>query len=462
MFSCVRNNHDVTDLFDCPVGVRQGCTLSTSLFLIFINEIADYMLNAGRHGIQFLPGLVELYILLFADDLALLSYTPVGLRNQLECLSTCCKRLKLEVNVEKSKAMVFRKGGFLGVNESWYFEGKLLEVVNSYRYLGYSFTTMLSVTIGTQSLAVKGKEAAYGVLRMLRQYQDLNKKTFFKIFDSKITSILLYASEVWGTQQVENIEKVHLIACKRFLGLPRGTPNNIVYGELGRYPLHVNSSLRCIKYWLKVIQMSESRLPFLAYKMLVSIDERGKRCWATNIKELLFNAGFGIVWINQGVGNSRAFLSLLKQRLFDMFIQGWHGALCASERYDSYRSSKIMFAPERYIDYFSHVAFRQAITQFRAGMFPLNVNIHRYDNGNSRKMCFCCPDCFEDEHHFLFVCPLYTSLRDMYITPNKHDIANIHTQHNLWLDMTLLKALANFLVFALNLRKRTIRNEWIN
>ena len=35
----------------------------------------------------------------------------------------------------------------------------------------------------------------------------------------------------------DQIERVHLYACKRFLHVLDKTPNDIVYGELGRYPL---------------------------------------------------------------------------------------------------------------------------------------------------------------------------------------------------------------------------------
>ena len=86
------------------------------------------------------------------------------------------------------------------------------------------------------------------------------------------------------------------MACKQFLGLPRSTPNAIIYGELGRYPLYINSSIKSIKYWLNLLQMNDDRLPKQAYRMLVALDCKGKRCWVTNIKELLFKSGFGIAW----------------------------------------------------------------------------------------------------------------------------------------------------------------------
>ena len=52
----------------------------------------------GKHGIQLQPGLVELFLLLFADDLALLSSTAMGLQNQLNHLNSVCKEHSLCIN----------------------------------------------------------------------------------------------------------------------------------------------------------------------------------------------------------------------------------------------------------------------------------------------------------------------------------------------------------------------------
>ena len=60
------------------------------------------------------------FILLFADDLTLLASTVTGLQNQLNALSVAAKRLGLTVNLDKSKVMVFRKGGYLAAKERWF------------------------------------------------------------------------------------------------------------------------------------------------------------------------------------------------------------------------------------------------------------------------------------------------------------------------------------------------------
>ena len=62
--SCVRIGDRLPEFFDCPAGLRQCCILSPMLFSLFINEIASSVEQQGVHGIQLLPGLVEIFLLL--------------------------------------------------------------------------------------------------------------------------------------------------------------------------------------------------------------------------------------------------------------------------------------------------------------------------------------------------------------------------------------------------------------
>ena len=127
--------------------------------------------------------------------------------------------------------------------------------------LDFIFTTKLSYREGTSAFVAKGKKAVFQLCKALTRLKDMTRQTFFKIFDIKIQPILMYASEIWGTVRLDGIEKVHMMACKRFLGVTLRTPNKIVYGELGRYPLFVNSTLRCLKYWLRVLKIDDIRIP---------------------------------------------------------------------------------------------------------------------------------------------------------------------------------------------------------
>jgi hypothetical protein len=70
-------------------------------------------------------------------------------------------------------------------------------------------------------------------------------KTATKIFDSIISPILLYNSEVWGAYKKNDLnkwdnsetEKINLRFCKLYLGVNRKASNMACRSELGKYPL---------------------------------------------------------------------------------------------------------------------------------------------------------------------------------------------------------------------------------
>ena len=236
---------------------------------------------------------------------------------------------------------------------------------------------MLNAKLGTNHLVTKGKKAVYHLCRAYKNCKEMSQNAFSKIFDSIVQSILLYSSEIWGLQRLDSIEKVHLLACKRYLGVPIKTPNKIIYGELGRYYLFANSNIRCVKYyWFRVLQMEQNRLPKQAYQMLLLMDETGKKCWATGVIELLCRIGFYFVWLNQGVGNITHFLAIFKQRLIDIFIREWIPNIRDKERYEMRTLCKYEFGIEKYLLGIDTFCFGVALTQIRIGVLPINSSMY--------------------------------------------------------------------------------------
>ena len=65
----------------------------------------------------------------------------MGLQNKLDILYNLSSILGMEVNLDKTKIVVFRKGGHLSRFEKWTFNNIPIEIVNSYCYLGITFST---------------------------------------------------------------------------------------------------------------------------------------------------------------------------------------------------------------------------------------------------------------------------------------------------------------------------------
>ena len=60
-----------------------------------------------------------------------------------------------------------------------------------------------------------------------------------ELFDKSAVPILSYGCEVWVFENIDIIERIHLKFCKIIVIVKKSTANDMVYGELGRYPLRV-------------------------------------------------------------------------------------------------------------------------------------------------------------------------------------------------------------------------------
>ena len=90
--------------------------------------------TAGIDAPTLLGTLVPL--LLYADDLILMSTTAAGLQRQLDALSCFCEQRQLTVNPTKTKVVVFEARGTTCIE--FVFNSKVVERHNTYRYLEYT------------------------------------------------------------------------------------------------------------------------------------------------------------------------------------------------------------------------------------------------------------------------------------------------------------------------------------
>ena len=131
---CIRKESGcVTEEFKTERGLRQGCQLSPILFTLYINGIIECLEKIETQSPS-LKGGKEVKVLLYADDLVLLSLTKIGLQRAFHELEKFCDLWSLKVNVGKTKILSFGKG--IGKKYDWFYKGERVEEVNSFRYLG--------------------------------------------------------------------------------------------------------------------------------------------------------------------------------------------------------------------------------------------------------------------------------------------------------------------------------------
>ena len=135
-------------------------------------------------------------------------------------------------------------------------------------------------------IAQQGQKALFAIYSTLKKF-NFNIETKCSIFDTYVGSILNYGSEIWGFHKATDIEKVHLSFLKRILGVKKSTFSNLVYYELGRFPLYMKRKLKIFKYWLQIRSSTNCILNACYDELIENNDE-----WIVNIKHVLSLMGF--------------------------------------------------------------------------------------------------------------------------------------------------------------------------
>ena len=92
--------------FESHVGVKQGEPLSPLLFILFINDLADFLQGSSNNEELLTIDNIQIFLLLFADDTLHLSETSNGLQNLLDKFYLYCNKWNVTANTDKSKVMV--------------------------------------------------------------------------------------------------------------------------------------------------------------------------------------------------------------------------------------------------------------------------------------------------------------------------------------------------------------------
>ena len=95
-----------------------------------------------HHDLLNLPSLLvqRVPVLLYADDLAMVATSPEGLQAQLDLLHAYAAKWKLTVNIDKTKAVIFRQSSTNQVYPPPIYNGASIELVESFKYLGVVIT----------------------------------------------------------------------------------------------------------------------------------------------------------------------------------------------------------------------------------------------------------------------------------------------------------------------------------
>ena len=135
----VRYSKGLLEAVASTIGVKQGCPLSPTLFGLYIDDVSHYIETFGR--LEACLAGIAIQILLYADDIVLISDSPEGLQRHLNALKLFCTDKGLSINMDKIKVMVLNTTkAWVTRSELEFFLGEEKVYTRSYTYLGVTFT----------------------------------------------------------------------------------------------------------------------------------------------------------------------------------------------------------------------------------------------------------------------------------------------------------------------------------
>jgi len=411
--ACVRHKSHTTPFFDSNKGIKQGDPSSSLMFIFFINDIIQ-SINSDHDGILTVNEL-RIFMILFADDGLIFCYKPETLQSMLKDIEQYCNTWGLRINTKKTKIMIFEKGRHTRYN--FYLNGTLLELVNSFKYLGVYFFKNNNWHMTQKHLAQHAAYSLHNLFIIMNQIE-LTNKDKCHLFDSLVGSVLNYSAEVWGNHRASDIEKIHNKFCRKVLRVKNSTNLECLYGELGRIPYFIMRKIIMVKYWIRLLAMDDRSIPLYIYKMLKYDVDRNMSYngtnWAHQIKSILDSIGMSDLWLHQY--EIEINIAPIKQRIIDTYKQSWYTRINNSSRLDFYSSIKHDLKFETYLDNIQDQRYRIALTRLRVSSHKLAIETGRYINQarNERYCKQCNMNKTESEYHFLLVCPKYRHLRQTY------------------------------------------------
>ena len=122
------------------------------MFNIYINDLPKLFEQA--HSDPFvLPNGTAINSLLYADDLIILSRSKHGLQNCLNQLHKWCSKWLMEVNIKKTKVMIFQKHNSKLPNLHFHIGNKKIDIVKEYTYLGLKLVPNGKFKLAQQQLS---------------------------------------------------------------------------------------------------------------------------------------------------------------------------------------------------------------------------------------------------------------------------------------------------------------------
>lgn len=252
--------------FEGTCGVRQGDPLSPLLFGLFIDRFEQFLdRRCPGEGVELGGRLLRM--LLYADDMVLLSPNLHGLQRMLDVLHMFCADTHMKVNVDKTEVVVFGPKAF-GGNTTCLYDGKPITVSTSFKYLGVVFHSTRGMNVVVEQLTGAGRRAIWAMHGRCKTRGIVDISLRLRLFRILCEPVLCYCAEVWAPGELSSfsaalkspLQVLQNDYVRYISGLRRNTPTDVLCKEFCMQPLARSWLRACVQQWNRMATCDDSWL----------------------------------------------------------------------------------------------------------------------------------------------------------------------------------------------------------
>lgn len=403
----IKTSEGLSDPFKFHRGVLQGESASPQLFNLYIDGLIHDLYASGIPGVSL--GSSNIHVLLFADDIVLLANTPDQLQKKIDVLSNSFKELGIQINISKTKVMVFTKQTTTRHTYQFKWGEESLEIVNEYIYLGVQFTSRGKIEDTAERFLNKAKSAVAQIFDIGKRARIPPITMHEKLFASLAKSTLLYCSPLWAQKQqvLDKIEQIQVQYFKTLLGLPKCTPGYFVRLETGSVRIAAQIFKATLKFLLKLLQKDEDSFLGQAIRWQLRWSNRNsesvRKNWYFLVKQNLSRV---ISYQSSNLNDLKEELQKNLNYWCDKYRLHLINEDVLSMRKSTfipwYVEMKTHATPEPYLHQNLPLAVVRSIAQARAGLFRVKIDQRRIPLNKKCDLCGVENDC--PVNHLLFHC----------------------------------------------------------
>ena len=196
----VRVRNEASKTFTSKIGLRQGCILSPLLFNLVLDDVVKKCkesMSKYRIGYWNMK-IITITELCYADDLIIIGETEKQLQNNIKVFNEELRKKNMKINIQKTKTMVI---GNSEEKHSIELDGKYLEQVKSYKYLGVVINRKGNLEEEINERVAKTGRLFNSIKSSLLGKKEIHTRIKTEIVRKIMKPVLTYGSETCTTNE---------------------------------------------------------------------------------------------------------------------------------------------------------------------------------------------------------------------------------------------------------------------